>query len=54
MPKNDQAVEVVGHIVVGAVVTGLSHALVPVRNWFDYVVRTLVMAFLSALVRAYL
>ena len=29
---------------------GVSHLLVPVRNWFDYLVRTVVGAFLSAVV----
>ena len=29
---------------------GVSHLLVPVRNWFDYLVRTLVGGFLSAVV----
>ena len=37
------------HLVVGAVAAAVSHALVPVRNWVDYTVRTLVGAFLSAL-----
>ena len=38
------------HVVVGAMAAGVSHLLVPVRNWFDYLVRTLVGAFLSAVV----
>jgi hypothetical protein len=37
------------HLTVGAVAAGVSHALVPVRNWIDYIVRTLLGAFLSAL-----
>ena len=38
------------HVVVGAMAAGVSHLLVPVRNWFDYLVRTLVGGFLSAVV----
>jgi hypothetical protein len=29
---------------------GVSHLVVPVRNWFDYLLRALVGAFLSAVV----
>lgn len=36
------------HLVVGAIASRVSHALVPVRNWFDYVIRALVGAFVSA------
>lgn len=36
------------HVVVGALAAAASHALVPVRNWFDYIVRAFVGAFLSA------
>ncbi|HTW10370.1 MAG TPA: hypothetical protein VME46_22895 [Acidimicrobiales bacterium] len=38
------------HIVAGAIAAGVSHILVPIRNWFDYVVRAVVGALLSALV----
>ena len=38
------------HVVAGAVAAGVSHILVPIRNWFDYVVRAVVGALLSALV----
>jgi len=38
------------HVVVGAMASGVSHVLVPVRNWFDYLLRALVGAFLSAVV----
>lgn len=37
------------HLAVGAFAAGVSHALVPVRNWVDYIVRALVGAFLSVL-----
>ena len=40
------------HVVVGAMAAGVSHLLVPVRNWFDYLVRTLVGGLLSAVVFA--
>ncbi|MDA8046972.1 MAG: hypothetical protein M0Z30_17335 [Actinomycetota bacterium] len=36
------------HVVVGAMAAGVSHLLVPVRNWFDYLLRALVGVFLSA------
>jgi hypothetical protein len=49
VPKTNPPTNGAGHLVVGAVAAGVSHALVPVRNWVDYVVRTLVGAFLSAL-----
>ncbi len=49
MPKTNPPTNGAVHLVVGAVAAGVSHALVPVRNWIDYVVRTLVGAFLSAL-----
>lgn len=38
------------HVVAGAVAAGMSHILVPIRNWFDYIVRAVVGAFLSAVV----
>lgn len=49
MPKTNPPINRAVHLAVGAVAAGLSHALVPVRNWIDYIVRTLVGAFLSAL-----
>lgn len=38
-----------GHLVVGAIAAGVSHALVLAWNWIDYIVRALVGAFLSTL-----
>jgi hypothetical protein len=38
------------HLVAGAIAAGVSHVLVPIRSWFDYVVRAVVGAALSALV----
>ena len=38
------------HVVVGAVAAGVSHVLVPVRNWFDILLRALVGAVFSAIV----
>ena len=38
------------HVVAGAVAAGMSHILVPIRNWFDYIVLAVVGAFLSAVV----
>ena len=49
MPKTNPPNNGAVHLVVGAVAAGVSHALVPVRNWIDYIVRTLLGAFLSAL-----
>lgn len=49
MPKTNPPTNGAVHLVIGAITAGASHALVPVRNWIDYIVRTLVGAFLSAL-----
>ena len=49
MPKTNPPTNGPVHLAVGAVAAGVSHALVPVRNWIDYIVRTLLGAFLSAL-----
>lgn len=49
MSNNNSPANGALHLVVGAVAAGVSHALVPVRNWFDYIVRTMVGAFLSAI-----
>ena len=49
MPKTNPRTKGAEHLVVGALAAGVSHALVPVRNWVDYVVRTLVGASLNAL-----
>ncbi len=49
MPKTNPPNNGAVHLVVGAVAAGVSHALVPVRNWVDYIVRALVGAFLSTL-----
>ena len=49
MPKSKSSTNGTVHIVVGAAAAGVSHILVPVRNWVNYIVRTLVVAFLSAL-----
>ena len=49
MPKTNPPINGAVHLAVGAVAAGVSHALVPVRNWIDYIVRALVGAFLSAL-----
>lgn len=50
MANSNSSTNVALHIVAGAVAAGVSHILVPIRNWFDYVVRAVVGAFLSALV----
>lgn len=49
MPKTNPPTNGAVHLVVGAVAAGVSHALVPIRNWVDYIVRSLVAASLSAL-----
>jgi hypothetical protein len=49
MSNNNSPANGALHLVVGAIAAGVSHALVPVRNWFDYIVRTMVGAFLSAI-----
>ena len=49
MSKTDLPTNGAVHLAVGAVAAAVSHALVPVRNWVDYIVRALVGAFLSAL-----
>ena len=48
MAKSSSPDAVVAHAVVGAVAAGISHAVVPIRNRGDYIVRAVVGALLSA------
>jgi hypothetical protein len=48
MPNSSSSASTALHVVAGAVAAGASHIIVPIRNWFDYIVRAVVGAFLSA------
>lgn len=43
-----------GHVIVGVIGASVSHYLVPIRNWVDYLVRAIVGALFSAAAFAFL